>query len=470
MKSNINFNKGLGWNIINSIFGLVVGLSSTVILSRLLTPSDFGTFGILLILITIAELLADSGMGGYLVKTKNISEEDYDTLFVYNFFTSVVLYLILFFTAPVIAEFYNNNSLILGIRLSSIVVVLQSISIIATANLLRSLAFKQLAIMNVISNIMGLLLAVIWAYYIGGFLALVVQSIVSVSINSLGKIWISKSIPHFRFDFKCFKRQFSFGINLMGSTVIQSISSNISNNIIAKIFDVSLAGSFIQSSKLQSVPVSLIQGVLDRTFFPILSKINDNMSLFIMESRKISRFTYALCYPMFTFIIVLGKPIIVILLGDQWIECVMTFQFLMLASFPALVKILNRNILKSLGHTEDIFLMELFPFIVLCVCFIITVYIKSYNMFVFLMVVYSFISSLVSTVFVSRRFNQNIRVMISDVLSYSPFFVISIANLIVEYYGVMSYWLNLSSTILLVLVYIKIKSGEYLNIKKQLHL
>lgn len=461
---------GIGWNALNSLFRVIIGMSSTFILSRMLTPSDFGTFGILLIFITVAELLSDSGMAGYIVKANKLDDKDYDTLFVYNFSTSLVLYVILYLSAPWIARFYSNESLVLGTRLCCTVVVFQSVSIIATAKLLRTLAFKQLTIISIVTSSIGLIIAIIWAHFIGGFLALVAQSVVSVLLNSAGQIWITKTTPRLRFDFGCFKKQFAFGINLMGSTIVQSLSSNISNNVIAKIFNFNLAGQLMQSTKLQNVSTSLIQGVIDRTFFPILSKISDDIELFITEARETSRMTYAICFPVFTIVIVLAKPIIYVMLGEQWIECAKIFQVLMVSAFPMVVKVVNRNILKALGHTRDIFLMELIPFFVLILCFAISVYMRSYMMFVVFMVINSFISSLMSVIYTSRHFKKKLIVVFSDAAIYSPFLIFSIVILCFQNQGIIDYLIDLLCLIFLISAYFIFGNQEYLKIKKRLHI
>lgn len=470
MSSKINIRKGIGWNVINSLFRVTLGILSTIILSRMLSPSDFGIFGVLMIFITASELLADCGMASYIVRTNNIHANDYDTLFVYNFTVSLLLYIVLYLIAPWIAAFYNNDALILGTRLSCIVVIFQSVSIIANANLLRNLAFKELTIISIISSILGLIAAIIWAYYIGDFFALVMQSLVSVFINSVGQLWITKIIPHFHFNFDCFKKQFAFGINLMGSTILQSFCSNISTNIIAKIFNVNLAGIFIQSSKLQNVSVSVIQGVIDRTFFPTLSKISNDLDSFILESRKLNRMSCAIFFPLFTFVVILAKPIVIILLGEQWIECVTTFQLLMIGAFPALIKILNRNVLKALGHTRDIFITDFLTFIFFAWCLFMSLYFKNYILFVVFAIMYNFLCAFISIVYISKRFNMPIMPIIKDVYTYIPFLLISIVDLFINDYGMMYYIINFTFVIILLFMYFMFKNQEYLKLQKYFHL
>lgn len=430
MSNQINVKSGLFWNAINSFGRLGLSFLATVFLSRILTPSDFGTYGILLIFITISELIADSGMGGYIVKQKNVDSLDYDTLFVYNFVVSVVLYIVLFLSAPLIASFYEDNSLVLGTRLCGIVVIIQSISIISTARLLKDLSFKILAIISIISGLVGLVAALLWGYFIGGYFALILQSIVSVSLNSFGLMWVTKTIPHFRFDFQRFKKQFSFGINLMGSTILQSVTNNLSNNIIAKIFNMNLAGIYVQSAKLQNIPTSLTQSILDKTFFPVFSKINSDLSEFNKQAIQMSRMAYAICFPLMSLIICLAYPIILIVLGEQWIECIKTFQLLMFASYPLLIKIINRNFLKALGYTRDIFLTDLYPFVILLVCMGVSIYLRSYYILVLSFVISNIASAAFSIYYISKRCKLSVAQLFKDILVFCPIIITAVLSVL----------------------------------------
>ena len=425
MSEVLNVKSGLFWNSINSFGRLGLNFLATVFLSRILTPSDFGTYGILLIFITISELIADSGMGGYIVKHKEVDSLDYDTLFVYNLVVSVLLYAVLFISAPYIARFYEDESLILGTRLCGIVVIIQSISIISTARLLKELSFKILAIISIVSGAIGLVSALIWGYCIGGYFALILQSLVSVTLNTVGLMWFTKTIPHFRFNFSRFKKQFSFGINLMGSTILQSITNNLSNNIIAKLFNMNLAGIYVQSSKLQNIPTSLIQSILDKTFFPVFSKINSDLEEFNRQARQMSRMAYAIGFPLMSLIICLARPIILIVLGTQWIECIKTFQLLMFASYPLLIKIINRNFLKALGFTRDILFIDLFPFFILLILLSVSIFLRSYYILVLSLVICNITSAVFSIYYISKRCQQSIVTPINSILPFCPIIIIA---------------------------------------------
>lgn len=467
MNNNVTLRSGLFWNAVNSIGRLGLNFVATIILSRLLTPSDFGTYGILLIFITVSELIADSGMGGYIIKQQNVDDLDYDTLFVYNLVVSIFLYIIIFVLAPYIAEFYNNESLCLGIRICSSVIVIQSMSIIATARLLKGMLFKKMAVISIFSGIIGLLTAVAWGYFWGGYFALIIQLLVSGSLNSFGQMYAVRSVPRLRFDFLRFKKQFRFGINLMGSTMLQSLTTNIVNNIIAKIFNLRIAGIYVQSAKLQSIPTSLVQSILDKTFFPVFSKITFDLSLFNIQATKTSRMTYAICFPLLSLVICLADPLVYVVLGSQWIDCVKTFQILMLASYPMLVKVVNRNLLKALGYTGDILRMELYPFFMLVVGLVISVVIRSYLFLILSIVLCNVMSAIVSFVSVSKRSKISAYSQLANILRFSPVIIIAITSMFFTNGG-LAYAIPLVLLLLFVIVYYIIGVPEYVILVEQM--
>ena len=134
----------------------------------------------------------------------------------------------------------------------------------------------------------------------------------------------------------------------------------IGNNIIAKIFSMNIAVLYVQAVRLQNYPLSMVSNVVDKTFFPIFSKMNDDWRLLKEQICKLRRLLYAVLFPLFSVAICFAKPIVSIVLGEKWLGSVSYFQILMLASFPLLVKALNRNVLKSFGFTAVIFRIEVY--------------------------------------------------------------------------------------------------------------
>lgn len=414
----------LFWNTLNTIGRLGISFIATIVLSRLLSPADFGIWGLIALFVSISELLSDSGMGGYLIKKQNATSKDYNTLFVYNLAMSIILYILIFYGAPLIADFYNNHELIGAVRVAFLAVLFQAIGITPTSKLLKEMRFKELAAIALISGILSFLIAIILAYRGCGYWALIYQHILATLFASVGVFAFSRHLPKFQFNIPIFKEQFSFGINLMGGNLLNSLTTNITNNVIGKCFNLSLTGLYVQASKLQGISTSMISSVVDKTFFPHFSKLNNSLEQIHKNGHVLARRMYAYCFPLFLVVIFFAKLIVKILLGAQWIECTPILQLLMLASFPALGKAMNRNILKSTGNTHAIFLVELYStiFIALVLCFAIIV--ESFWIIVIAFVVTQYLSYFFSIVQLKRNVSFNLGRLIVDITIFLPLVII----------------------------------------------
>lgn len=363
--------KAILWTGISQTGQYGIQFISTIILARLLTPEDFGIVGMVTIFITFSQVVVDSEMGGALLRKKIVFDIDFSTLFVYNLIISIILYLILYFFAPILASFYEKPILVPVIRILSISVLLHSFRIVQRIKLLRQLNFKVLALISVISGLISLLIA-IWMGVEGyGFWALIIQQLVSISISVLIMCFYNKYWPSFSFSFSSFKEQFLFGIGLLGADTLKTIANNINANVIAKVMPLNQTGYFVQSTKLTNFSVNIVSAVMDQTLFPIMSKIDDNVELYDLYS-KFYRLTTAVLTYITMWIILLSSSLIVTLLGEHWVNASWMLSALSLTILPCSIQTLCRNILKSRAETRKVFLIETVKSVLMILALLIT--------------------------------------------------------------------------------------------------
>ena len=186
-----------------------------VVLARLLMPEDFGLIGMLSIFIAISQSLIDSGMGSGLIQKKNRTDIDFSTVFVFNFIVSILIYGILFFSAPLIADFYNIPQLAFITRVLTINIVVNSLAIVQRSKLIINLDFKTIAKVNVVTVFLGGAIGLFFAYKGLGVWALVIQRI-SRSVISVIMFWIlNKWSPSILFSKQSFSELFGFGSKLL---------------------------------------------------------------------------------------------------------------------------------------------------------------------------------------------------------------------------------------------------------------
>lgn len=399
-----NLKQGFFWNTLHQFGQFGIQFFATVILARILMPSDFGLLGIITIFINLATMLTDSGLAGYIIKKKDVEQIDFNTLFFYNILVSFILYLILFFLSPLIAGIYKDDKLISLIRIGALTILINSISIVQITRLLKYLKFKVLSIINLTSGCISLFGAIILAYLGFGVWALVFQQLImSVSVTIISFAY-NRYVPKIEFSFLSFKAQITFGFPLLVSNLIGVINNNIGNNIIAKISSLTFTGYYIQAQRLQNYPNLLICSIIDRTIFPIFSKIEDIDDL-KLKAQELWTFCYALLFPVFVLIILNAKEIIILLLGDKWIASIWIFQVLMISSFPSLQKVLLRNFIKSTGYTNDIFKTELLAFVIFIISIVVGLISGNYIYILWGIILSQFISSLYMLYLIKHRVN-----------------------------------------------------------------
>lgn len=341
-----------------SIFGQSgISFLATVILARFLTPDDFGLIGIVTIFIALSQMMVDSEMGGALLKKRNVDKLDYSTLFYYNLAVSIVLYLILYISAPYISDFYSRDQLTDIIRLISIAIIIHAFRVVQRIMIFRDLKYKVYAIINIISGLISLG-AAIWIALEGfGYWALVWYQIIGAFANVLCLQIYNRFIPCLAFSKKSFKYQFSFGISLLGSDIVKTVANNVTTNIIAKISTLQFTGYYSQTARITNTGQSFLDGIMNQTIFPMLVKL-DSMHSVKAAYHKLLRIVIPSLIIVTLPFLLFPDFIIRILLGDDWTNAAWILQVLSLSIIPASIQIICRNIFKTMGATKMVLLLE----------------------------------------------------------------------------------------------------------------
>ena len=354
---NMRFHTAVIWNGISQ-FGISgITLLSTILLARLLTPDDFAIIGIVTIFIAFSQMMVDSEMGGALLRKKDVSRTDYSTLFYYNLIISFILYVSLFFTAPLIADFYKQSELVSVVRILSLTIIIHAFRVVQNIILLRALKFRDLALINVSSGLISLGVALWLAEKGYGYWALIWQQLIIAILNVLIMSCINRFIPLLTFSKESFKYQFAFGINLLGANTIRTIANNISANIIAKISTLQLTGYYTQSTRITNFCQNSIGSIMDQSVFPMLAKC-EQITDIAKAYHKLLRMLCIVLIVISAALVLFAHTIISIILGEQWLEATWMFRILSLAILPTTLQVLCRNIIKALGSTSKVFYLE----------------------------------------------------------------------------------------------------------------
>lgn len=446
---------GIIWASIQRFGTLGISFASNMVMARLLTPDDFGTIGMLLFFIALAETFVDSGFGSALIQKKNITKEDTCTVFYINMAISIVAYIVLYISAPYIAQFYKIPILCDLLRVQSIVVLIHGLRLIQSVQLTKKLDFKKLSICNLIGTIVLAVTGITAAYWGMGVWSFVIRTLAGAFTTFILLWLIGKWKPSFIFSVESFKSLFSFGGFMLLSSLMITISNNIQSLILGKLFAPSVLGNFTQARTLRNVSSESISSVIGQVLYPDFSNHQDN-NLLIKE--KLEKSVYLLSYvvsAIMALCILVAEPLIHLLYGNQWDDAIPYFQILCLGGIPLCLQDVNINVIKAKGKSKALFICNVLKVLFYIAVMLLGAFIAGIYGFIWMMVAYSIVAFISFAILGAYYIKTNIfqqlgSVLKSIIISGIPFAIIQFIH---EFVFIKSYmlWLIIDCSLYIVI-------------------
>ncbi len=350
---------GLVWTSIEKSGQLVIQFVVGVLLSRQLSPEDYGTMGMIAIFIAISSVIIDSGFGSALIQKKDRNEDDYSTCFYFNVLVGVLLYLVLWFTSSLIADFYDTPILCDIVKVSALALMLNSLCVSQVAKMRSEMRFKEIMIVTLATRLLSGIGALTMAYMGYGVWSLVFQQVCFGAVYFLSIEICMRWYPKLSFSVNSFKHLFSFGSKLLCSSLLNTICNNIYALVIGKFFSVSHVGYYSRANGYAQLPSNTLMYTVMKVAYPVLSEIQDEEQRLRAAYMKFLRMSAFLLCPVISCLIVLAKPFIVVLIGDKWLPVVPLFQILCVGAFFEPLNQLNLNVLYVKGRTNLVLKLEI---------------------------------------------------------------------------------------------------------------
>lgn len=351
--------KSTFWSSVQRFGSLAIGFISNLVLARLLCPEDFGVIGLIMVFVGIADVLVDGGLGNALIQKKEIDKKDISTVFTTNLLFSTFLFLLLFFLAPAIANYVNVEKFDIFLRVEAIMVLLRAFIVVPSSLINREMDFKKLATIHLLVNAISTIIAITLASCGFGVWSLILRNI-SLDAFTLLFLYFVKRIPLSLSIYKdSFKQLFSFGIFVAAANLVEGLYSNILSFILGKKFSVKELGYYNQAHSLEQIPVYSITSILNQVFFPFLSKQQSDLRKMTNDLIKSFRVMSFFIYPLMFFLICFAEPIITLLYSEKWLPAVPFFQILCVIGFTNFMYHLNRSVLKAIGKSKLLFLLQI---------------------------------------------------------------------------------------------------------------
>ena len=350
---------GLLWSFIESFSLQGVQFIIGIMMARFLSPSDFGLIAMLAIFLGISQIFIDGGFSAALIQKRDRTEVDFSTVYYFNIILSVIFYVILFFSAPFIASFYNLPELTIITRVISLNLIIASFSAVARTKLTIDVDFKTQAKVSLSAVLISGIVGIFMALNNYGVWALITQSILNTLLQTLMIFYLIRWKPMFVFSIDSFKSLFPFGSRLLISKLISAIYTSLYSLVIGKKFSSDDLGFYSRAETFSRFPTSNISAVLSRVTFPILSSIsNDDIRLKVIY-KKYLQFTGFLVFPIMFLLIGIAYPLVEFLLTDKWLDTVILLQILCLGFLWDPIGFLNLNLLYVKGDSKLILRLEI---------------------------------------------------------------------------------------------------------------
>jgi O-antigen/teichoic acid export membrane protein len=340
------------WSAVERLSAQGIQFLLSLVIARILLPSDYGLIAMLSIFLAVSQIFVDSGFANALIQRRDRTETDYATVFYFNIALSAVVYLLLYLFAPAIADFYEQPQLAGITRIAGLVLIVNAFGIVQQAKLTIALDFKRQAQATLAAVTLSGALGVAMACAGCGVWALVFQNLLNNLVRVVLLNVCSRWKPRGRFSMESFRVLFSFGSKLLLSSLLHTLYTNLYTLIIGKRFAETELGFFNRSYTLAQFPSTNFTNIIVRAVYPIQSRLQDDDEKLNDVFFKYLRMACFLIFPVMVAFCVLAEPLVSLVLTDKWLPAVPFLQILCIAFMWDPVMKINHNMLNVKGRSD----------------------------------------------------------------------------------------------------------------------
>lgn len=357
--------KGIFWTSLLELGGRFISLLASIYLARLLQPQDFGSIAVLGVFLSIAQTLVNSGLTISLIRTEEVDKEDYNTVFIFNLIGSLLLYFILYFMAPLIASFFKIDLLKDLLRILGLNLIIQAFYTVQFTKLSRELRFKELAVINLMAIVFGVLMGLYGAINNFGVWSLVLQTLSIEILKAFICFLYLEWRPGFCFDKLKFNKHFNFGSKMAASSMLNTFFNEIYNFVIGKQYSINDLGFYNRANALSQYPAVTFSGIIHKVSFPFLSKIKDNDKELMQTQKNTMKLIVLIIGPILGIGAVLAKPLFNFLYTEKWSASASIFQILLINALLYPLHAFNLQVVGIKGRSDLFLKAELWKKIII---------------------------------------------------------------------------------------------------------
>jgi len=407
---------GFFWSSLESVFSQGQGMIFGIFLARMLSPREFGLIGMITIFISIAQVFVDSGLSQSLIRKQTCTNLDFSTVFWINIVVGIFAYVLIWFSAPLIAGFYGKPELVLLTRVTALAIIIGSVTLIQQTKLTKEIDFKTLTKSSTIGTFVSGVVSIILAFYGYGVWSLVWRTIINQAVRSAIMWNHNKWLPKLYFNKTIFKEHFAFGSNILIISLVAALYKNFYNLIIGKTYSDTVLGYYTNADQYSTMPSSTISSITNKVSFPVLSEMQDDDERLKKSISKLITTVMYLSFVIMFGLAAIAKPLFLVVLGSKWLPSVLIFQVLCIAYAIVPMHVINHNIMKIKGRSDLFMRTEIIKYVMFTPLLILGA-VYGMNVLIAGIVVFYWIGFLINAMYSKRLIDFSI---LSQSLSFIP--------------------------------------------------
>ena len=402
------------WKFGERFLAQIVSFVVSIVLARMLMPEDYGVISLILVFITFADVFVTSGFSTSLIQKKDADEIDFSTIFFCSFAVSIVIYVILFFTAPLIADFYSTPILVPILRVFSLRIPISSYNSIQHAYVSRNMLFKKFFFSTLFGTLLSGVLGVVAAYNGLGAWALIIQYMTNTIVDTIVLRFTIQWRIKFKFSLKSASDLMKYGWKILAADLSGTFFEQLRSLIIGKIYLSSDLAYYNRGKSFSSLIMDNISTAMMSVLFPELSnKVDDIRQLKNTLRGVISIMSYVI-FPLIGGLVVVAHPLTVVLLTDKWVMSVPYLQLLAIAAGISLIGNISLQSIKAIGRSDVVLKLEFIKKPVYVILLVVGVLISPLAI-AMTMVIYSIYSSIANARPLSRLVAYSYKEQFQDI-------------------------------------------------------
>lgn len=413
--------KGLFWGGMNNGIQQLLGLAFGIILGRLLDPSDYGMTAMLAVFSVIANELQSSGFKTGLINLKSPTHDDYNAVFWFNILAGAAIYVVLWFCAPLIADYYHQPKLIPLSRYVFLGFVFSSFGMAQSAYLTKQMQIKQIAQCGMTATLTSSIVSVILAVMGFGYWALATQYLLYIAMNTLLLWFFSPWRPSFSplsSHLSPLKKLFPFSFKIMLSAIFTQVNNNIMNLLLGRYYGEANTGHYNQAYQWSSKCFLLVGNMLKQVDQTVLVGLGDERERQLAVLRKMMRFTAFISFPLLFGLGMVSHEFIVLAIGEKWAFAASMLPLLCLCgAFMPLSTLLTDSVISQ--HRSDIYLWNTFALGILQMALMVALWREGIMTMVIAYALLNIAWVFVWHFFVQRLMNYRLIPFLKDILPFA---------------------------------------------------